>query len=235
MLMLKTTEPAQAATGTRRSARDFAHTKQFSRVLDSLVQRVSDYTVQLLRGEAPDRPDGQSLGPKPITSATYTSLLPTVWALISSPGADFAENVAQACVEHGTKASSLSAVKRHAIDFIGRLLLVSTSRKSHRSELTACQLDAASEYRGFFRPARYHVLAQKLRDWLLHLPKTLWELGASNLPATEVRIHQATSDADSDTFALLRQSCESSFVCNSGERRSRPPRFVYSSASHISS
>ena len=30
------------------------------------------------------------------------------------------------------------------------------------------------------------MLGEKFREWLLHLPKTLWELGSSNLPATEV-------------------------------------------------
>lgn len=50
------------------------------------------------------------------------------------------------------------------------------------------QLDTAPEYRGHFLVTRYPAACQKLTEWLLHLPKTLWELGASNLPATEVRV-----------------------------------------------
>ncbi|EKM61169.1 uncharacterized protein PHACADRAFT_247608 [Phanerochaete carnosa HHB-10118-sp] len=194
-LMLKTSKETQIAAGLRHPVKDSAYSKQSSRVIETLVQRVGDYTVQLLRGEAPDRPDGQSLGLKPITPATYASLLPTVWALISGPGGDFAEHVTQACVIHGTKASSMSAVKRHTIDFIGRLLF----------------LETAPEYRGFFRPMQHHVLVQRLREWLLHLPKTLWELGSSNPSATEtilrviLRLHQRrTQVADSEVLSQIR-------------------------------
>ncbi|GJE87598.1 Ipi1-N domain-containing protein [Phanerochaete sordida] len=195
MLMLKTSKEAQGASGTRHSAKDATHSKQASRVLESLSQRVSDYTVQLLRGESPGRPDGQSLGPKPITPATYMSLLPTIWALVNSPGGDFAEHVAEACIAHGTRAGSMSAVKRHTIDFIGRLIL----------------LETASEYRGFFHPMRHHTLVQNLREWLLHLPKTLWELGSSNTSASEtilrtvLRLHQQRAQlADSEVMSQIR-------------------------------
>lgn len=117
--------PNHSAPGSRRGVRDVGNPKQTSRLLETLVQRVSEYTVRLLRGEAPDRPDAQSLGPKAITPATYMSLLPTIWALLNAVEAEFADNVLQACVEHGTRASSTSAVKRHTVDLIGRLLLVS--------------------------------------------------------------------------------------------------------------
>ena len=111
------------STGLGRRAA--TNSKQPPRQLDSFTRRVGEYTVQLLRGEAPERADAQTLGPRSVTPTTYVSLLPTVWALINTPGAEFAESVVQACVEHGVKTASTSAVKRHAIDFIGRLLLVS--------------------------------------------------------------------------------------------------------------
>lgn len=163
------------------------NSKQPPRQLNSFTQRVSEYSVQLLRGEAPERADAQTLGPRSITPTTYVSLLPTVWALINTPGAEFAENVVQACVEHAVKAASMSAVKRHTVDFIGRLLL----------------LDTAIEYRGQFHIKRYAVLEQKFTQWLLHLPKTLWELGSSNLPATETILR-----------VLLRLAQRRSFILN---------------------
>ena len=110
---------------TSSGRRTAANSRRPPRGLDSLIQRVSGYTTQLLRGEAPERADAQTLGPRSITPTTYVSLLPTIWALINSPGAEFTESVIQACVEHSIKASSSSAVKRHTVDFIGRLLLVS--------------------------------------------------------------------------------------------------------------
>lgn len=100
------------------------------RQLELLVQRVGDYTVELLRGEAPERADAQTIGPRSIMPATYVSLLPTVWALINSPGAEFTDSVVHACIEHGTRSSSTAAVKRHTVEFIGRLLLVSTHNYS---------------------------------------------------------------------------------------------------------
>jgi pre-rRNA-processing protein IPI1 len=44
-----------------------------------------------------------------------------------------------------------------------------------------------SHYRGFKVEAESDS-GRKFREWICHLPKTLWELGSNNLPATEVRL-----------------------------------------------
>ena len=121
--MLRAGGPAGAAASSSMS-RNVRDTRQTARALDAFIERVSEYTIQLLCGEAPDRLDAHTNSSKAITPGIYMSLLPTVWALISSPEATFTEQVLQACIEHATKASSTSSVKRHTVDFIGRLLLV---------------------------------------------------------------------------------------------------------------
>jgi pre-rRNA-processing protein IPI1 len=119
--------------GPRQPNRGASHSKQATRALDTLIQYTSEYSTQLLRGETPNRPDTQTIGTKVITPETYVSLLPTIWALINSPGAPFTEEVLQACVEHGVRASSTSAVKRHTVGFIGRLLLVGLDQSTAMS------------------------------------------------------------------------------------------------------
>ena len=93
------------------------------------LQCVSAYVVQLLRGQA----QGAAL-PRPITSQAYVALLPTVWSLLNGKQADRGRDedsttaaVFSAIVDHAIKVSSTSAVKRHTIEFIGRLVLVSLS------------------------------------------------------------------------------------------------------------
>ena len=49
------------------------------------------------------------------------------------------------------------------------------------------QLRTEREYTGSFRSNLTKEIEDKFEEWVKHLPKTLWELGASNLEATEVR------------------------------------------------
>ena len=116
-----------AATRTElpRTRRGFAKgrtgPKSPSGTLEIVVDRVSDYVIGLLQG----KPDAQSVGTRSMTPSAYASLLPTIWALISGEGKERAQEVVDAVVEHSLKASSTSAVKRHTLDFLGRLVLVS--------------------------------------------------------------------------------------------------------------
>lgn len=81
--------------------------------------RVSEYVTQLLRGEVVY---ASQLG-RPLAPAAYVALLPTIWALLSSPTASRAPTL-QAIVEHAVKVSSKSALKRPTIEFVARLVLV---------------------------------------------------------------------------------------------------------------
>lgn len=127
--------------------------------------RVSEYVTQLLRGEVVY---ASQLG-RPLAPAAYVALLPTIWALLSSPTASRAPTL-QAIVEHAVKVSSKSALKRPTIEFVARLVLLDTER----------------QYVGNFRVGKNPVDDEKLEGWIAHLPQALWEIGSSNLPTTEI-------------------------------------------------
>ncbi|KAK0233154.1 hypothetical protein IW262DRAFT_1476865 [Armillaria fumosa] len=102
-----------------------------------------------------------------LTSAAYTSLTPTMWSLINTPS-QTSNGVFGAVLEHGTVVSAKSALKKPTVDFISRLILMNTDR----------------HYRGHFKIGQIsqHV---KLVDWIESLPKTLWELGNTDLALSE--------------------------------------------------
>lgn len=62
------------------------------------------------------------------------------------------------------------------------------------------QLDSEPCYQGEFKAGSDPAVKEKLDAWLLHLPQVLWELGDSNLPATEVSI---SSTSFLQTFIIL--------------------------------
>ncbi|KII93209.1 hypothetical protein PLICRDRAFT_101004 [Plicaturopsis crispa FD-325 SS-3] len=132
------------------------------------TERVSEYVVQLLRGEASS---GQL--PRPLTPAAYTALLPTIWSLLNNPTSNnrsLSHSVLQATVDHATRVSSSSALKKPTIEFVSRLALLETE----------------IQYRGSFKIAKTGDDLQKFEEWVKHLPKTLWELGAKSVPVTEI-------------------------------------------------
>jgi pre-rRNA-processing protein IPI1 len=49
-------------------------------------------------------------------------------------------------------------------------------------------LDSEPCYQGEFKPGSDPAVKEKLDGWFLHLPQVLWEIGNSNLLATEVSI-----------------------------------------------
>ncbi|KAI0673507.1 hypothetical protein C8Q78DRAFT_968534 [Trametes maxima] len=135
------------------------------------VERVSEYIVQLIRGETPSSGVQPPLS-RPITPQAYVSLLPTIWSLINvetSEAPEAASSLFSAVIAHATKTSSTSAVKRHTIDFVGRLVL----------------LDREPQYIGAFRVGRDREQDALLEEWLLQLPKIMWELGGGHPASTE--------------------------------------------------
>ncbi|KAF7339386.1 Testis-expressed sequence 10 protein [Mycena sanguinolenta] len=129
-------------------------------------KRVSDHVVQLLKGESLST---SQLG-RPLTSTTYSALLPTVWALINAnPNHRTASGeVLRATIEHATQVSSKSALKQITIEFVARLVLLRTEPQFNG------HLDVDSD------------TAQLVTEWINHLPRCLWELGSTNLAATEI-------------------------------------------------
>lgn len=79
------------------------------------LSAVREYTLDLLGGEG--------TGMRKLTPQAYTSLLPTIWALISSSPQGSME-MFQALVTHSTSVSSKAALKRPTVEFVGRIILV---------------------------------------------------------------------------------------------------------------
>jgi pre-rRNA-processing protein IPI1 len=84
---------------------------------------VSEFVARLLKGEAVT----SQLG-RPLTPTAYIALLPTVWSLLNNPATQEQDQssaeMLQIVVEHATKTSSKSALKRLTIEFVARLILV---------------------------------------------------------------------------------------------------------------
>ncbi|KAF8140186.1 hypothetical protein EV363DRAFT_1393099 [Boletus edulis] len=135
--------------------------------LSSQVDLVKSYVIRLLQG---DGGSGAQLS-RPISVAIYTALLPTIWALLNQRSGDQPEQepsaVLTATLDHAMRASSVSAVKRLTVEFVGRLLL----------------LEKEVGYIGHFHP-RDAGAGRKFQEWLLHLPKALWQVGTDNFATT---------------------------------------------------
>ncbi|GLB36226.1 hypothetical protein LshimejAT787_0305140 [Lyophyllum shimeji] len=138
-------------------------------VLSMQVQGVSEYILQLLRSE----PVAGSQVGRALTVGAYVALLPAIWMLLNGASAQhqrISSAVLHATIEHSIKTSSKSALKRLTIEFVARLVLLST----------------VPGYHGSLRSGRDPGEDKKLEDWVVHLPQPLWEFGANNLPGSEI-------------------------------------------------
>lgn len=52
--------------------------------------------------------------------------------------------------------------------------------------LLALKLETERQYQGIFRVDKNSEDTKKFEEWVVHLPRVLWELGSSNLSTTEV-------------------------------------------------
>lgn len=141
--------------------------------LPPTFSHVASYVANLLDGTAPGSLPGI---PQTLTSQAYTMLLPTIWVLAHISSGEVLEdgvNILEAALQHGIRVSSTSAAKRSTIEFVGRLVM----------------LDTEGQYTGSVRIATGQALSQTISDlvqtWLLHLPKTLWELGNRDTATSE--------------------------------------------------
>ncbi|KAF7307005.1 Ipi1-N domain-containing protein [Mycena indigotica] len=131
------------------------------------TERVSTYVTRLLKGE---NMSPSQIG-RPLTADAYNLLLPTIWALMNNPDPqshDLSRGVLLAVIDHGRRVSSKSAVKQYTLEFISRVLL----------------LDTETQFTGHI--GAEIKTAEEVSEWINHLPKCLWELGSSNLVASEV-------------------------------------------------
>jgi len=137
--------------------------------LSGQLQRVGNYVTQLLRGHSSF---GANL-PRPVSSAVYLSLLPTIWTLLDQPveGQDVSALVLDAALDHALLTGSTSAVKKLTIELVGRVAM----------------LDSEIDYQGHFSlrsssPDSWN----KVQEWVMNLPRVLWELGSNDSSSSEV-------------------------------------------------
>ncbi|KAG1755203.1 uncharacterized protein EDB91DRAFT_1242401 [Suillus paluster] len=136
---------------------------------------VRTYVTRLLLGED----DSSAQISKPLIPTMYTALLPTIWALLNQPkesqmrtrGETHSHTVLSAMLDHAIRTPSSSAVKVLTVEFVARILLLETE----------------TDYCGHF-DVRNTGEQEKFQEWLLHLPRTLWEIGPHNLAASETVI-----------------------------------------------
>ncbi|KAF9229363.1 hypothetical protein BS17DRAFT_688726 [Gyrodon lividus] len=135
--------------------------------LDVQADLVRSHVIRLLRGEG-------ELGaqlPRSISPTVYTALLPTIWALLNQVTGLGRQLVLSATLDHALRTATNSAVKRLTVEFVARLLL----------------LEKESGYTGHFNP-RDAGGDHDFQEWVLHLPKILWELGINNLATSQIII-----------------------------------------------
>ncbi|KAA1468193.1 hypothetical protein DENSPDRAFT_833423 [Dentipellis sp. KUC8613] len=133
------------------------------------IENVGEYVISLLEGKAAS---AQSLS-RPISAQAYSALLPSIWSLLNSATReheDMSDRVAEAVIDHAIRAPSSSNVKRSTIEFLSRLVLLETE----------------PQYSGSFTTKGRTSIMTKARQWIMHLPKVLWELGANDFTTTEV-------------------------------------------------
>lgn len=89
------------------------------------VTLVSDYITNLLRGQS----TSISQIPHSLPAGSYLSLLPSIWAIVNNSSPELSRHtigVTHAALDHAYKVSSKSSAKRLTIEFVARLILVSS-------------------------------------------------------------------------------------------------------------
>ena len=109
---------------TRRSKKQRSGPNITGGVSQVQIDRVCQYVIKALKGEGAGQSGPGSALSRPISATSYTSILPTVWALLNNADPSHADEILRAVFEHAIKSSSTSAVKRNTIEFLGRLVLV---------------------------------------------------------------------------------------------------------------
>ncbi|KAJ2931166.1 hypothetical protein H1R20_g5935, partial [Candolleomyces eurysporus] len=171
-------QPSSSRSSSKRNAHE---------TLRKQAAAISDFITEKLQGRGASSSSGISSN---ISPSAYLTLLPTIWTLINNSNlvllADPQDQrqqgstnneVLQVTLDHAVKVSSKAASKRLTAEFVARLVL----------------LDTHPQYRGSFRLGVNAAEDQRFRDWLLHLPQVLWELGSTNLLATEASLIHHTS------------------------------------------
>ncbi|CAE6450981.1 unnamed protein product [Rhizoctonia solani] len=160
------------------------------------VDQVASYVVRALRGEVGSLPGL----PSALSLMAYTSLLPTIWALRAE------NDVISATMQYATYGSGSGAgnkaAKRAAVEFMGRIILINSDPRC--TDIPS--LDNAD-----------------VREWVLGLPRTVWEFGEKDLKGTEIvllillRMNQRKL-YDNSTLDALRERLIPFFIFEHAKR-----------------
>ncbi|KAF8603928.1 hypothetical protein BDV93DRAFT_606304 [Ceratobasidium sp. AG-I] len=160
----------------------------------SQVSEVAAYIVRCLRGGA-----GSTTGlASALSSTSYIALLPTLWALRTE------QDVMSTVLQHATSGSGVGnkAVKRAATEFVGRIVLLDSDPRC----ISTVGLDKES-----------------VKEWVLGLPRTVWEFGEKDVRGTEVvllvllRVNQRRL-FDEMTLGVLRHRLAPFFIIDHATR-----------------
>jgi len=158
LLVLASSSPLVTQPGTK---------KRNGTSIQAQISQVKDFVTCLLRGVSMSP---NTVG-RQITAQEYMAMLPTLWMLMNScDGVDEDMDIICVLLDHARRVSSAAAAKRPTVDFLVRLILLETT----------------PQYTGTFRVNNSMEGLQKFEEWVIDLPKTLWELGSTNLPCSEV-------------------------------------------------
>ncbi|GAA5889840.1 hypothetical protein JCM5296_002359 [Sporobolomyces johnsonii] len=135
-----------------------------------VVARVEDWVVGALTGQLTSA--SYPLGVPPLSVEAYGALEPTLWALLNQPDKERARKVFEAGLEHFKKAGQAGEAKRRAFEFIARAVLIQ-SDPSYTNRFDVDEVAA-------------EATESKLAQWLVSLPKYLWELGPKQPGTTEL-------------------------------------------------
>ena len=124
LLTLHHAEPPPSNPRSRNHKSKGKSTQKSITVASLPLDRVSKYVSRLLAGEA-NVTDGLSL---PLTLASYSALLPTLWSLVNnvdgSSGGNVGQEMIRAVVDHAMRIGSTNGSKRATVEFVGKLMLV---------------------------------------------------------------------------------------------------------------
>ena len=165
-----------------------SHRKQSHMSQDSMsslklqTEQINDYVIELLGNGEPNTRIGRVLTPE-----TYISLLPTIWYLLNGSTHNPRPQLWQAVLVHAARIPSTAALKLPTVQFVASVVLVSHSRVRRLGMLMISKLGTEPHYRGQFTVEKCTSEPRYLEEWLVHLLKTLWEIGSDNLIMTTVR------------------------------------------------
>lgn len=138
-------------------------------IIDVLVRHGLPYRTQLTI----QRPKQDALAP-PVTAEAYAAVLPIVWSIITHPTAAGTDSAAHdelgvTFFQHLLRQGSSSAIRSIGDAFVILLILV------HEQP--------SPSYPFYLPPSA--ALRPLVREWLVGVPRVLWELGAKRIDATE--------------------------------------------------